>query len=255
MAQSQATDPQIHSLLSSPNTTLTAEAVCLANSAHPLYCDTSTGKQCPVVPLVWQRPVFNVLHQLFHPGIRATQKLVTSRYVWPGINSDIRRWTRACVQCQCAKFHRHTTALHSSLPTPDTRFEVIHIDHVGPLPPSQGFTYLLTCMTFSLIPLTSITANAMARVFFRRWISRFGVPTTIITDRGRQFESQLWTSFMILLGTKRSRTTAYHPQTNGMVVECSHRQLKAALKAQPNHDAWMLSSCRVFGLHSKRISL
>ena len=43
---------------------------------------------------------------------------------------------------------------------------------------------------------------------------------------------------MALLGTKRSRTTSYHPQGNGM-VERFHRQLKAALKAQPNPDAWM----------------
>ena len=43
---------------------------------------------------------------------------------------------------------------------------------------------------------------------------------------------------MNLLGTKRSRTTAYHPQANGM-VERFHRQLKAALKAQDNPNAWM----------------
>ena len=43
---------------------------------------------------------------------------------------------------------------------------------------------------------------------------------------------------MTLLGSKRARTTAYHPQTNGM-VEQFHRQLKATLKGQTNPTAWM----------------
>ena len=43
---------------------------------------------------------------------------------------------------------------------------------------------------------------------------------------------------MTLLGSKRALTTAYHPQTNG-TVEQFHRQLKAALKAQPNPMSWM----------------
>ena len=88
------------------------------------------------------------------------------------------------------------------------------------------------------IPLTHITAEAVAEAFLHGWISRFGVPSTIITDRGRQFESQLWNMLMTFLGTKRARTTAYHPQSNGM-VERFHRQLKAALKTQPQPDAWM----------------
>ena len=43
---------------------------------------------------------------------------------------------------------------------------------------------------------------------------------------------------MVLLGIQRARTTAYHPQANGM-VERFHRQLKAALKAQPNPASWV----------------
>ena len=84
----------------------------------------------------------------------------------------------------------------------------------------------------------SITAESVAQAFLSGWISRFGVPSSIITDRGRQFESLLWSHLMSLLGCKRSRTTAYHPQANGM-VERFHRQLKAALEAQTNPDAWM----------------
>ena len=53
MATTQATDPQIQALQSSPASTLVVEAIPLANSSNPLYCDTSTGKKRPLVPLVW----------------------------------------------------------------------------------------------------------------------------------------------------------------------------------------------------------
>ena len=73
---------------------------------------------------------------------------------------------------------------------------------------------------------------------FYPWVdSRFGAPSQIVTDRGRQFESGLWKALTTLLGVKRTCTTAYHPQSNGM-VERLHRQLKAALKAHGN-TSWM----------------
>ena len=243
MAATQSTDSHIRSLQSSSSTTLVVKAIPLANSTHPLYCDTSTGNQRPIVPLSWRRTVFDSLHGLSHPGIRATQKLITSRFVWPGINSDVRRWTRSCLQCQRAKIQRHSHSPPSTFSTPDARFDIIHIDIVGPLPPSHGFTYLLTCVDRftrwpEAIPLSSITTEAIAQAFLSGWISRFGVPSTIITDRGRQFESQLWNNLLSMIGCKRSRTTSYHPQTNGM-VERFHRHLKSAIKAQPNPNAWM----------------
>ena len=67
MAKSQATDHQIRSLQSSPTSKLVVEAFPLANSDHPLYCDTSNSTHCPQVPLPWRHTVLNSLHGLSHP--------------------------------------------------------------------------------------------------------------------------------------------------------------------------------------------
>lgn len=72
-------------------------------------------------------------------------------------------------------------------------------------------------------------------LFLYHWVAHFGAPSTVTTDRGRQFESALFASITRLIGTSRIRTTAYHPQSNGM-VERFHHQLKAALMAMEGHS-------------------
>lgn len=116
------------------------------------------------------------------------------------------------------------------------------MDLVGPLPVSNNFTYLLTTVDRftrwpEAIPIKSITAETVARNFVCHYISRFGVPLTITTDRGKQFESKLFTELSRLLGANRVRTTSYHPQANGM-DERLHRQLKASLRARCNTSHW-----------------
>ena len=234
-------DPDLRRLES--NSSLQLEKVPLALSdGVSITCDMSTGVQRPYVPESFRRAIFDSLHSLSHPGIRATQRLVTSRFVWPSINTDVRKWARSCLQCQRAKIHRHTTAPLATFVTPDARFDRVHVDLVGPLPPSNGCVYLLTCVDRftrwpEAIPIPESTAETVARAFIQTWISRFGVPSTVTTDRGRQFESHLWRAFTQLLGTKHIRTTSYHPMANGL-VERFHRQLKSALKASPHPDHW-----------------
>ncbi|XP_064469251.1 uncharacterized protein LOC135383884 [Ornithodoros turicata] len=81
------------------------------------------------------------------------------------------------------------------------------------------------------------TAETVAATFLQTWIARFGVPEEIVIDRGPQFESRLFTAFTTLLGTKRLRTTAYHPACNGL-VERFHRHLKQARMAHLDGSCW-----------------
>ncbi|KAL0810588.1 hypothetical protein ABMA28_010705 [Loxostege sticticalis] len=180
-----------------------------------------------------RRQVFDCLHSLSHPGSNVSAKLVAQRYVWPGIRKDCREWARACLSCQRAKVSRHVFTPLGTFDLPRARFKNVHIDLIGPLPVSNGYRYCLTAVDrFSrwpeAIPITDITAETVAKAFIEVWIARFGCPTIIVTDRGRQFESALFTYLSQRIGFQHRRTTAYHPACNGL-VERFHRQLKAAI--------------------------
>ena len=207
-----------------------------------IWCDVSTGAPRPWVPQEFRRAVFDQLHSLSHPGVRASQKLLTSCYVWPSVNRDVRQWARACPKCQSCKVHRHTATPVGTFRPPDCRFDHVHIDIVGPLPHSHGFTHLVTCVDRftrwpEAIPVVDTTASTVASAVVSGWISRFGVPSIITTDRGAQFTSALWRELTGLLGVKHICTTSYHPAANGL-VERFHRQLKASLKCAGPPEKW-----------------
>jgi hypothetical protein len=89
-----------------------------------------------------------------------------------------------------------------------------------------------------VFPLKDISTSSCLLAFTAGWISRFGVPDDITSDRGTQFTAGVWTDFCKRLGIKHHLTTAYHPQANGL-VERFHRQLKEALRARAAGDKWM----------------
>ena len=70
----------------------------------------------------------------------------------------------------------------------------------------------------------------MAGAFVSTWVSRFGVPLELVTDRGTQFESDLFKQLSSVLGFVRIRTTSYNPKANGL-VERPHRTLKTILRS------------------------
>ena len=218
------------------------QSVKLGNSDIAIDCDISTGKPRPIVPHSMRRLVFDNLHGLSHPSIRATQKLISTRFVWKGMRKNIAAWAKTCIACQKSKVNRHTRAPLQPIKMPDKRFQHIHIDLVGPLPAANGFTHLLTIVDRftrwpEAIPLKSTDTETIADAFTQQWIARFGIPLDISSDRGPQFTSQLWAQIAAHLGIQLHHTTAYHPQANGL-VERFHRHLKSALRTRLIGPHW-----------------
>ena len=123
--------------------------------------------------------------------------------------------------------------MFKKITVPFRRFAHVHVDLVGPLPPSHGYTYFLTCIDRStcwpeVIHLVWISSAEYASAMFHEWISRFGVPTIITSDRGTQFTSSLWSAICSLLNIRQNLTTTFHFQSKG-IIERFHRQLKKIL--------------------------
>ena len=177
----------------------------LLSSERRVLCDTSTPFPRPFVPASLRMSVLNSQHSLSHPGIKLTLKLVKSRYLWPDMDRSIRKWCRECMFCQQSKIHRHAKSAVSNFDLPSSRFQTVHIDIVGPLPLVQNpsdpyispYRYFMTCIDratrwMEVHPLADNTAQTVAYLFVNVWISRFGVPIHVITDRRSQFESEMF---------------------------------------------------------------
>ena len=176
----------------------------------------STGRPRPILPVSLRRQVLDLIHGLSYRSVRTTRKFVANKFVWNGLQKPIGTWAKHCIACQSSKVQAHIRTALVKFNVPHRRFDHIHVDLVGPLTPSNGFTHLLTCIDrFSrwpgAIPLNNTNSANCAQALVSHWIARFGVPLDMSSDRGPQFTSQLWTAISRLLGTKPHHTTAYHP--------------------------------------------
>ena len=157
-----------------------------------------------------------------HPGRAKTLEKIKEKYVWEGMRKDVDRYMDNCETCQRTKPRRDKTfGLLNPLPVPSGVWKSISLDYNTGLPKAQGQDAILVVVDrlskmAHYIPTTKeINAQETARLLLHHVWRYHGTPKEVISDRGPQFDPQVWKQLCKDLQIEQKMSTAYHPQTDG----------------------------------------
>ena len=197
-----------------------------------------------VVPKSQRADVLRDLHEGVlggHLGQDKTLGKVKERFYWPGYHNDVKDWVNTCQACAARK----TPMPKSRAPLQSIKvgypMRLVAADILGPLPESDaGNSYILVVGDYftrwmEAYPIPIQEAATVAKKMTDEFFLRFSPPEQLHTDQGRQFESELVAEVCKLLGIDKTRTTAYHPQSDGL-IERFNRTLLSMLATAANEN-------------------
>lgn len=179
-----------------------------------------------VVPVSIQDDVLRESHDeptSGHFGVAKTMERLKERFYWVNCRRDVGRWCQKCEPCGKRKGPKTKTRSPIKQHISGAPMERLAVDIMGPLPTSEaGNKYLMVVGDYftkwtEAIPLPNQEAKTVADALVTQVITRFGVPDSLHSDQGRNFESKLFTEVCRILGINKTRTTPYRPQSDGMV--------------------------------------
>ena len=191
-----------------------------------------------VVPFKFRARILLAYHDdptAGHRHFTVTLAKIKKKFYWPGVNKDVKTYCEGCRPCKLVKSTKQKTGLLGDFGLRPNLFEVIHIDFVGPLPLTVDgnraiFTIIDRCSgLLEAVAVPDMTGKTAAKILWKYWISRFGVPVAIISDNGPAFESGLVKKEISeKFGIQMIHCSRYHPSSNG-AIERQHRTLKSNL--------------------------
>lgn len=178
-----------------------------------------------------------------HFSLEETYRKIKIRYWWPQMFEDVRNYVRTCDECQKRGKNKRIEPLHPiKIGQP---FDRIGMDIVGPLPKTKNGNMYIVVATEYLTKwpearaLSNAKAASVVSFFYEDIICRHGCPKEILTDRGVHFVNEMLNSLCDELGVKHKLSTAYHPQTNGLVERFNRTLCETLAKfANENKDDW-----------------
>lgn len=182
------------------------------------------------------------IHLSAHAGYHRTYNRIASAYYWPRMGPDLKRFVSSCDVCQKSKPKRHSPyGLLQPIPIPGEPFEVVSMDFIPELPESEGYNNILVIVDKltkygTFIPCrTDIGEIETARLFFKAIYVPYGMPRQVISDRDSRWSNSFWKTLTTLMGSRRTLTTAHHPQADGQ-TEVLNQTLEIGLRAFVEND-------------------
>lgn len=197
-----------------------------------------------VVPPRHRHAVLKCLHQA-HPGISRMKSLARCYVFWPGIDRQIEDTVNACAQCQ-AVARSPGKALLASWPTPTGPWMRVHADFCGPI---RSKWYLIIIDSFSKWPEVATMTSTTATLTISRFAevcARLGTMTTLVTDNGPQFTSELFATYCKSEGIDHVKSPPYHPQSNGQAERFVATIKQFLEKSLSNNDVELYNFLRIY---------
>jgi hypothetical protein len=203
------------------------------------------------IPKTLRQQVMKQVHEGVlsgHPGIVHMYDKLRENVWWPNMLKDVVMYVKNCDLCQQVK-NTKMKVPHQSVTVPTGPRTHISVDYVGPLPTThENNKYILVVECQYLRYVEAFAVDEMntqktADIIIRSIICRYGLPLVMVSDRGAPFVSQLAGTIYKKLGIKQSKTSAHHPQANG-IVERFNKTMKMTLKlwcneAQTDWDTYL----------------
>ncbi len=158
-----------------------------------------------------------------HLGFEKTYLKIGSRFFWPGMYSDIERWCKSCVTCATKKTPRNLPKAPLQPIPVEGPFDRVAVDVLGPFPTSENGNKYVIIFTENLtkwveaFAVSDFTAATTAKLFVEEIISRHSAPHKLLSDRGKNFLSNVVKGVCKLVNTAKVNTTNYHPECDGSV--------------------------------------
>jgi hypothetical protein len=179
-----------------------------------------------------------------HFGIARTQELIGRRFFWPRWKSDVTKCVGTCLPCLQRKGPGVRVRPPMKKYLSSEPFQRVAIDILGPLPLTpSGNKYLLVLTDYfskwvEALPLPNQEAQTIADALLDNVFTRFGMPTELHSDQGRNFDGNLVKMMCERLGIYKTRTTRYHPQSDGQTERMNRTLLSSLAKLCHDERSW-----------------